>query len=88
MTDMAITPTSFPINTRPARRWGLRSAMAALAATVLLATVFGPGPIVATRLGAGDTVGFATVSAADTITSSRVLDEVSAAVRNRVSKVG
>jgi len=62
--------------------------MAALAATVLLATVFGPGPIVATRLGAGDTVGFATVSAADTITSSRVLDEVSAAVRNRVSKVG
>ena len=88
MTDMAITRTSFPIDPRPARRWGLRSAMAALAATVLVATVFGPGPIVATRLGAGDTVGFATVSAADTITSSRVLAEVSAAVRNRVSKVG
>jgi hypothetical protein len=87
MTDMTMISTGYPINAKSARRWGLRGAMAALAATVLVATVFGPGPVVATRLGAGETVGFATVSAADTITSSDVLADVPAAVRDRVSRI-
>ena len=87
MTDMTITGAAYPIKARPARRWGLRGGMAALAATVLVATAFGPSPMVVTRLGAGDLVGSATVSVADTITSSAVLAEVPAAVRNRVSKI-
>jgi hypothetical protein len=87
MTDMTIIRIPYPINSRSARQWRLRTGMVALSAAVVAAAVFGPAPIVATRLGAGETVGFATVSAADTITSSDVLAEVPAAVRNRVSKI-
>jgi hypothetical protein len=87
MTDMTIISSPDPINPMPARQWRLRTGMVALSAAVVAAAMFGPAPIVATRLGAGETVGFATVSAADTITSSDVLAEVAAAVRNRVSKI-
>jgi hypothetical protein len=85
MTDM--TFNSYPSNARPARRWRLRTGVAALSAAVFVAAVFGPGPIVATRLGAGETVGFATVSVADTITGGGMLAEVPASVRSRVSKI-
>jgi hypothetical protein len=87
MTDMTIITSPYPINPVPARQWRLRTGMVALSAAVVAAAMFGPAPIVATRLGAGETVGFATVSAADTITSSDVLAEVAASVRNRVSKI-
>ena len=46
-----------------------------------IAAVFGPGPTLITRLGAGDQVAFATVSAADTITSNDILADVPAAGR-------
>jgi hypothetical protein len=90
MTDMTMTRAAHSFTTLPnAGRWRLRGGLFALSAAVVVATVFGPGPVLATtRLGAGETVGLATVSAADTITSSDVLAEVAAGVRNRVSKIG
>jgi hypothetical protein len=87
MTDLTIISSRYPSNTQSARQWRLRTGMVALSAAVVAATMFGPAPIMVTRLGAGETVGFATVSAADTITSRDVLAEVPAAVRNRVSKI-
>ena len=85
MTDMMITRAP---DTSTISRWRLRGGLAALGAAVVVATVFGPGPVLATtRLGAGETVGLATVSAADTITSEDVLAEVAAGVRTRVSKI-
>ena len=51
--------------------------------TLAVATVLGPPLVPTTRLGAGELVGFATVSAADTIISSGVLTEVPAAGRGR-----
>ena len=64
-------------------RWQRRTAGAALVAALALAAVLGPPLTPATRLGAGELVGFATVSAADTIRSSGVLAEVPAAGRGR-----
>jgi len=61
--------------------WRRRTIGMAVAATLAVATAFGPGHVPATRLGAGELVGFSTVSAADTITSSDVLAEVPAAGR-------
>ena len=57
----------------------------AVGAVFAVATILGPGKLVATRLGAGETVGFATVSAADTITSIDVLADVAAAGLSRAS---
>jgi hypothetical protein len=65
--------------------WQRRSGLAALGALVAVAAVLGPSPL-ATRLGASDVVGYATVSAADTITSNAVLAEVAAAGRRGVLK--
>jgi hypothetical protein len=59
--------------------WQRRSGVAVLSAAVAVSMIFGPVPIGTTRLGVGDTVGLATVSAADTITSVPVLAEVAAA---------
>ena len=62
--------------------WRRRTGMAALGAACTVATILGPGAVLATRLGAGEVVGFATVSAADTITSRDVLaDGASAGLR-------
>jgi hypothetical protein len=47
-------------------------------AAFLVAMIFGPAHDVMARLGANETVGQATVSAADTITSTAVLAEVPA----------
>jgi len=80
MTDMTISRT-VPTADRHAGSWRRRATGAALAASLALAAVLGPPLAPATRLGAGDLVGFATVSAADTITSSGVLAEVPAAGR-------
>lgn len=83
MTDTMIsrTPTS---SSGPARtRWWRRTAGATLVASLALAAVLGPPLAPATRLGAGELVGFSTVTAADTITSSDVLAEVPAAGRGR-----
>ena len=56
----------------------------AVGAVFAVATIFGPGEVPVTRFGAGETVGFATVSAADTITSTDMLADVPAAgVSNR-----
>jgi hypothetical protein len=85
MTDMMITRTPHSINVQRASRWRLRTGALVLSAAVVLTTMFGPAPVALTRLGLGETIGAATVSAADTITSSDVLAEVAAGVRNRVS---
>ena len=62
--------------------WWRRTGGAALGAAFTVATILGPGAVPATRLGAGEMVGFATVSAADTITSREVLaDGASAGLR-------
>jgi hypothetical protein len=74
MTDMMISQV---------QGWRRRTTGAALVATLGLAAVLGPPLAPATRLGAGELVGFSTVSAADTITSSGVLAEVPAAGRGR-----
>jgi hypothetical protein len=74
MTDMMISQV---------QGWRRRTTGAALVATLALAAVLGPPLAPATRLGAGELVGFSTVSAADTITSSGVLAEVPAAGRGR-----
>jgi hypothetical protein len=65
---------------RGGRRFGAAAVGAAFAgAAFAVATIFGPVPDVTARLGASETVGQATVSAADTITSAAVLAEVPAA---------
>ncbi|UQU64267.1 hypothetical protein COUCH_35800 [Couchioplanes caeruleus] len=69
-----MTITRFPLRTAQRRAVG-----AAVAAVLAVAAAFGPGPQLVTRLGAGEQVGFSTLSAADTIRSSTVLAEVPAA---------
>jgi hypothetical protein len=83
MTDMSTFRSAYPTSSRSSRGWRRRTTGAALAATLAVATVLGPVHPLATRLGAGELVGFSTVSAADTITSSDVLAEVPAAGRDR-----
>lgn len=87
MTDMTITRNPHSLTLAPARRWRLRTGAVALSAAVVVATMFGPAPVSLARFGVGETVGSATVSAADTITSTDVLAEVAAGLRNRVSKI-
>lgn len=58
-----------------------------LAAGFAVAAVFGPGQMAVTRLGAGETVRFATVSPADTIRSTAVLAEVPAAGVSNACKI-
>jgi hypothetical protein len=65
-------------------QWRRRTGVAAVGATFAVAMVFGPCAEVTSRLGASETVGYATVSAADTITSMDLFAEVAAAGR-RVS---
>jgi hypothetical protein len=81
MTDMTIFSTD-QAGTR-AQGWRRRTTGATLVATLALASVLGPPLAPATRLGAGELVGFSTVTAADTIRSSGVLAEVPAAGRGR-----
>ena len=58
--------------------------MLALGAAVAVAGILGPETLATTRLGAASEVtGFATVSAADTITSTDVLAEVAAEISRR-----
>jgi hypothetical protein len=57
--------------------WRRRGGVAATGAALVVAAVLGPA-MTATRLGVGETVGFATVSAADTIRSTRMLADVPA----------
>ncbi|MFI7540086.1 hypothetical protein [Actinoplanes sp. NPDC049599] len=80
MTNLTISRTAFPTSRA---RWRRRTTGAALVATLALAAVLGPPLAPATRLGAGELVGFSTVSAADTIISSGVLADVPAAGRGR-----
>jgi hypothetical protein len=80
MTDTTISRTAAPTGRA---RWRRRTTGAALVVTLALAAVLGPPLAPATRLGAGELVGFATVSAADTITSRGVLADVPAAGHNR-----
>ena len=66
--------------------WTRRTRLVALGAVVAVAAILGPGTEVTTRLGAASEVaGYATLTAADTITSQAILAEV-AADRGRVSK--
>jgi hypothetical protein len=66
--------------------WRRRSGLAALGAVVAVAAILGPETVATTRLGAASELsGYATVTAADTITSQAVLAEVAAAGRG-VSK--
>jgi hypothetical protein len=60
-------------------RSNVKLGVVAVGAAFAVATIFGPGEIPATRFGAREIVGFATVSPADTITSTDILAEVSAA---------
>ena len=83
MTDMTFTRNSYPVRMNGAHGRRRRTTGAALAAVVALAFAFGPGPALVTRLGAGEEVGFATVSAADTITRNDMLAEAAAAGRAR-----
>jgi hypothetical protein len=53
--------------------------IAAVGAAFAVAAVLGPGMVGTTRLGASEVAGYATVSAADTITSQAVLAGVAAA---------
>lgn len=78
MTDLMRQRTVLPTSSRTAS-WRRRTTGVAVAATLALAAVLGPPLAPATRLGAGELVGFSTVTAADTITSSDVLAEVPAA---------
>jgi hypothetical protein len=57
--------------------WRRRGGVAAVGAALAVAAAFGPA-MVATRLGVGETVGFATVSAADTIRSTAFLADAPA----------
>jgi len=63
--------------------WWRRTGGAALGAAFTVAAILGPGAVLATRLGAGEVVGFSTVSAADTITSRDVLADGTSAGRLR-----
>ena len=81
MTDTMISRTS----AGRGARWRRRTTGAVVVAALAMAAVLGPPPAPATRLGAGELVGFSTVSAADTITSSGVLAEVPAAPLDRRS---
>jgi hypothetical protein len=81
MTPYAGTVIGMTKTTKQQRRFGA----AAVGAAFAVATVFGPTHDMMARLGVNETVGQATVSAADTITSTAVLAEVAAAGR-RVSK--
>ena len=63
------------------RMLGWRTGVAAVGAAFAVAMVLGPGAEVTARLGASETVGHATVSAADTITSMDLFAEVAAAGR-------
>ncbi|MEV6347707.1 hypothetical protein [Actinoplanes sp. NPDC051851] len=85
---------AFAGTTRPAARtdhsttwnkrsiiWGRRAGLGAVAAALAMATVLGPGTPAATRLGASESVGFATVSAVDTMWSSAILADVPARLR-------
>jgi hypothetical protein len=56
-----------------------RLGVAAVGAAFAVAMIFGPGQLTTARLGASETVGQATVTAADTIRSAAVLDDVPAA---------
>lgn len=56
-----------------------RMRIAALGAAFAVAAVLGPGMVGTTRLGVSEVAGYATVSAADTITSHAVLAGVAAA---------
>jgi hypothetical protein len=57
--------------------WRKRGGVAAAGPVLAVAAVLGPG-VEATRFGIGETVGFATVSVADTIRSPRMLADVAA----------
>ena len=59
--------------------WRRRGGAVAAGAVLAVAAVLGPGSMPATRLGAGEVVGFSTVSAADTIKNNGMLAEVAAA---------
>ncbi|WP_433300472.1 hypothetical protein ACQP2F_03225 [Actinoplanes sp. CA-030573] len=60
--------------------WRRRTGLAALGAAVAVAAALGPETLATTRLGAAsEQAGYATVTAADTITSHAVLAEVAAA---------
>ena len=60
--------------------WRRRSALAVLGGVVAVAAILGPGTLATTRLGAAsDFSGYATVTAADTITSHAFLEGVAAA---------
>lgn len=62
--------------------WQRRGGVAAVGAALAVAAVFGPGTLAITRLGASEVAGYATVTAADTITSVAVLEEVAAVSRS------
>ena len=60
--------------------WRRRSGLAVLGAVVAVAAILGPETPATTRLGAAsDLAGYATVTAADTITSHAILEEVASA---------
>jgi hypothetical protein len=61
--------------------WRRRAALAAVGVAVAVTAILGPEKLATTRLGAASEVaGYATVTAADTITSADVLAEVAAAM--------
>jgi hypothetical protein len=53
--------------------WQRRTGIVALGAALALTSTFGPGTLGTSRLGASEVAGFATVTAADTITATSVL---------------
>ena len=60
--------------------WRRRSGLAVLGAVVAVAAILGPETLATTRLGAtSDLSGYATVTAADTITRHGILEGVAAA---------
>ncbi|MCY1137721.1 hypothetical protein OWR29_06890 [Actinoplanes sp. Pm04-4] len=59
--------------------WQRRTRIAALGAALAVAATFGPGTLGTTRLGASEVAGYATVTAADTITATPVLAGVASA---------
>ena len=60
--------------------WRRRSGLAVLGAVVAVAAIMGPQTLATTRLGAAsDLSGYATVTAADTITSHAILEGVAVA---------
>ncbi|MEV4349438.1 hypothetical protein AB0J83_33685 [Actinoplanes sp. NPDC049596] len=65
--------------------WRRRTGFMALGAALALTAAFGPSMLGTTRYAASEVAGYATVTAADTITSTPVLAEVAALGRG-VSK--